>query len=64
MSLPTKTDLLAMDFVFGCHPFVQVVSKSSVTLDGMDIAEDAHPMGWAALSPSTAVTRPQVFTTT
>lgn len=66
MTLPTKSELLSMDYSFGGEPFAIVVAKDSITLDGMDVADGAQPAGWGAAGggggPPPSSARPQVFT--
>jgi len=42
-ALPTKADLVTMDYSFQGQPFVELPSKDSVTLITMDYAFQAQP---------------------
>ena len=66
MSLPTPTQILALDFAFNGSPYVIVPAKASVSLGGMDFAEEAHPTGYGATSGGGGgvVARPVVFVST
>lgn len=43
MTLPTKTDLLVMQYAFQGQPFVDVPAKDSITLTAMEYAFQAQP---------------------
>lgn len=43
MSLPTRTDLVELEFSFGGVPFVQVGSKSTIELPDLEFAFDGVP---------------------
>lgn len=43
MTLPTKTDLLTMQYAFQAQPFVDVPAKDSITLTAMEYAFQAQP---------------------
>lgn len=66
MSLPTPTQILALDFAFNGSPYVIVPAKASVSLDGMDVAEEAHPVGYGVTSGAGAgaVVRRVIFVST
>ena len=65
MSLPTNAQILALDFAFNGSPFVIVPAKASVSLAGMNVAEEAHPMGYGATTAGGGtVARPVIFVCT
>jgi len=43
MALPTKSDLLKMDYAFQGQPFVEVPAKSGINLATMDYVFQAQP---------------------
>jgi hypothetical protein len=43
MALPTRDNLLTMDFSYMGEPFVQVAAKSSVDTDGLDYSYLGEP---------------------
>ena len=64
MSLPTRDDLLTMDFSYMGQPFVQTATKSGIDLNTLDYSYLGQPF-WAIASdyvppdppPVTAVSR-------
>ena len=46
MSLPTRDDLLTMDFSYMGHPFVQTATKSGIDLNTLDYSYLGQPF-WA-----------------
>jgi len=43
MSLPSRDNILTMDYSFQAQPYVQVASKNSIDLDGLDYIFQAQP---------------------
>ena len=43
MSLPSRDNILTMDYSFQAQPYVQVPAKSSITLGGIDYSFQAQP---------------------
>ena len=61
MALPSKTDLITMNFAFKAQPFVSVPSKTGVDTMTMDYAYQAQPFvsnGMAAGGGSDTVLQP------
>jgi len=50
MALPTVDDLLTLDYAHNGVPLVQVASKPGIDFQGMDLADNAQPMGWGAFN--------------
>lgn len=68
MALPTKPELLALDFSSDGQPFVNVASKETLDLMGLNFAIDAQPFvavgGGTPAPPSPSSTRPLCFVCT
>lgn len=56
MALPTRTQIVTMDYAFNGEPFVQVAAKSGIDLDGIDYAYQAEPFWGLEVAASGAYT--------
>jgi len=58
MALPTRTNLLTLDYSENGSPFCNIASKSGISLDGLDYSENGSPF-WGL--PVTVTTTNDVF---